>query len=315
MSNLTAPPSPPRAEDPSAEAVRHVPVHVPLRRKAAGGGPRRLSAGALAGSFALHAGLVALAVAFVRFGPGFIADRTPAAEEPTERVTFYDVAPAPVPAAPGEEALVEPEAPASAPRPADARRSPGPAGAAQPELSFPGGVPSGLPAAGGEAPAAGGAGGTGTGPGGGWVGGGPLRPGMRDPRLYAPDHPAVPERELTEHEEYMGRLGTTLGEYNDSIAAEGKRNADALDWTVKGKNGERYGFSPGKIHLGKLTLPNPLGVGPNPAERERTARIAAHRQEIDRQVGDTDRRNSFRERVRATRERRDAERARARAGS
>jgi hypothetical protein len=263
---------------------------------------------ALLGSAAVHLLVVGLAVAFLRLGPEQLPERGP-----VERVEYFELdfpeetVGAPLPAG-GGEAPAPGAAPLPTPRgPADRRRE---RAAEGPALVFPNTVPRTLPgaagvpapsgAAGGAAPS--GAGATGAGP-------GALRPGLRDPRLYAPEHPPAEAPQPTEHERYMGRLHAKLGEYNDSIMAEEERARKATDWTVKGKDGERWGLSPGKIHLGKTTIPNPVGITSNSPERDEEARKEARqRREIDRQVGDRQRRDSFKERVKATRERKDAER-------
>ncbi|HEX2094218.1 MAG TPA: hypothetical protein VHG28_17575 [Longimicrobiaceae bacterium] len=308
---------PPRTQTPPAPTVRDLPVHVPLRRKPRPEPSGRISLGALLGSVGLHVALVAAGVAFLRFGPGLVVRVTADPEPPAERVTYYDIAvpqPTPVDAGPAAPEQPFPGSQTLPQRPEDAQRRGAQPGAAPSGLVFPSGVPSGIPAAPAPAaPAAGG--GAGTGQPGGWASGGALRPGLRDPRLHAPAHPAPAEAAPTPHEEYMTRLGTQLGEYNDSIAVEQEAARRGLDWTVRGRNGERYGFSPGKIHLGKVTLPNPVGFAPNPAERERAERISEERRQLDRQAADAEARNSFRERVRATRARKDEERRRARGGS
>jgi len=266
--------------------------------------------GALAGSIALHAALLVVAVAFIRFGPRLLDRGAP----PAEVVEYIDIAfpeggvAAAPGASPGEPGL--PAAPA--PAPAEAPAATGPDARPQPpgeDLTFPTGTPTGLPQAGGEPAVPGtGTGGAGGQPGGTGTGGGALRPGIRDPRLFPTQRPVPAKPEQTEHEAYMERLGTTLKEYNDSVAAEAERARNALDWTLKDKDGNSWGVSPGKIHLGKVTLPNPFGMAGSPQAREESEREAKQRGEIDRQVADRERRNSFQERVKATRERKDAER-------
>jgi hypothetical protein len=315
MSSPTvAPPPPSEAPPETPQPKPEIPVHAPLRRFGRSARSGRPSAGALAGSVVVHVGLLVLAVAFIRFGPEFLERR-----ETEETVEYFDLAfPEPVAgprtaSAEGGEgvsfpapAAPETEAPRDAERP--------PRGEAGEALSFPTGTPSGIPEAGGEPAAVGTGTGAGGQPGGTGTGGSPLSPGIRDPRLFPTQRPVPAEPEQTDHEKYMGRLGATLGEYNDSVAAEGQRARDALDWTVKDKNGNAWGFSPGKIHLGKVTLPAP-GATASPEHREEAERRARQRIEIDRQIADGERRHSFQERVKATRERRDAERRAARGES
>lgn len=305
-----APPPRPEAPPEPPKSTPEVPAHTPRRRFGRRVPSGRPSAASVAGSVAVHLALVGLAVVLFRAGTGVLERRPP----PAETVEYFDLTfpgggadrVAGGPAAPGG-----PELPAEAPA-AEAPPSTAPDrrdGAAPGEaLSFPSGVPSGIPEAGG-APAAVGAGGGGGQPGGrGIGGGGALTPGLRDPRLVPTQRPVPAEPERTEHERYMDRLGTTLGQYNDSVAAERERERNALDWTLKDKDGNRWGVSPGRVHLGKITLPAPFGFAASPQAREESEREAMQRTEIDRQVAGREMGNSFQDRVRATRERKDAER-------
>ncbi|HEV2735557.1 MAG TPA: hypothetical protein VGV85_12005 [Longimicrobiaceae bacterium] len=258
--------------------------------------------GALVGSLAFHLALIGLVAAYAGVGP-----RLPdGGEGPAETVEYLDLA---FPEAgvgtrvaagdPAEAAQSPPAAPAAAPpptgeRPERAERT----GAPGEELVFPSSAPAGLPQPDGVGQPDGGSGGS------------PLRPGIRDPRLFATQRPVPAGPEQTPHEEYMGRLGATLGEYHDSVAAERARARDAADWTRTGEDGSRWGISPGRIHLGGVTIPlqnHPSAghaFGGNPQAREEAGRETRQRGEIDRQAAD----RSLRERARATRERKRAER-------
>lgn len=141
----------------------------------------------------------------------------------------------------------------------------------------------------------------------------PLRPGLRDPRLWVPPRselPPPPEPTQEElHARYMAHLRARLGIYNDSIAAEADRARRATDWTVRDGNGGRWGISPEGIHMGGVTLP------PVQLQGDRDQELAAQekerqRQEILRQAEDAERRKAQDESIRATRERKDAERER-----
>ncbi|MEW5931163.1 MAG: hypothetical protein AB1941_27175 [Gemmatimonadota bacterium] len=305
-----APPPPREAPPEQPQPTPVIPVHAPLRRFGRRDPSGRPSGAALAGSVALHLVLVGLVVAFVKIGPR-ILERGPA----EETVEYFDLAfpeagPGPQVAAggPAEGAQFPPAAPSETPPPAgeQPQRTDRPAAPVE-ELVFPSGAPTGIPQATG-APAPQGGGAPGGQPGGTGTGGSPLRPGIRDPRLFPTNRPVPAKPEQTPHEEYMGRLGSTLGEYNDSVAAEQARARDALDWTLKDKDGNRWGASPGKIHLGKITLPAPFGFASSPDAAAESRRESGQRSEIDRQVADRERSNSFQSRVRATRERKDAER-------
>jgi hypothetical protein len=140
----------------------------------------------------------------------------------------------------------------------------------------------------------------------------PLRPGLRDPRLWvAPREVEKMEPSQAElHAEYMANLEARLRAWNDSVGHEADRQRRATDWTVRDKNGGRWGVSPDGIHLGGVTLPPatfPPGGG-DPDKRARAEQQERDRRDIDRQQADTDRRRQQAEAIRATRERRDAER-------
>jgi hypothetical protein len=79
----------------------------------------------------------------------------------------------------------------------------------------------------------------------------------------------------------------------------------AMDWTVEGKDGERWGVSPGKLHLGTVTLPLPVQLRGTPDDEE-AARAWA---EAQRHADHARTRSLFDERARALRERRERERA------
>lgn len=141
----------------------------------------------------------------------------------------------------------------------------------------------------------------------------PLRPGLRDPRLWVPSRELPPEREPTQeelHARYMAQLEARIDRWNDSVAGETDRARRATDWTVRDKDGGRWGISPDGIHLGGVTLPPmtfPPGGG-DPDKRARWEEQERARREIDRQQADTERRRVREERARATRQRKDAER-------
>ncbi|MGI9183296.1 MAG: hypothetical protein ACR2H9_22685 [Longimicrobiaceae bacterium] len=138
----------------------------------------------------------------------------------------------------------------------------------------------------------------------------PLRPGLRDPRLWVTPRELPPPPEPTQeelHARYMEQLQGRLDALNDSISGDAERARRATNWTVKDKQGRRWGASPEGIHLGGVTLP------PIRMQGDRDKELAAQekerqRQEIIRQAEDAERRQVREERIRATRERRDAER-------
>ncbi len=113
------------------------------------------------------------------------------------------------------------------------------------------------------------------------------------------------ERRLTA--ELAGRIDL----WADSLAAALERDARATDWTWTDTDGNRWGVSPGKLHLGSLTLPLPFGFGIPPGRFEEYMQ----RQYVDRELA----RNAltgviletWRDRAEAMKRRRDRERAEA----
>jgi hypothetical protein len=107
-------------------------------------------------------------------------------------------------------------------------------------------------------------------------------------------------------------LAFRLGFLNDSIAAEAERAAGATDWTYTDDEGNRWGISPGKIHLGSVTLPLPFSFAGNTGtyeERQDREYIDA---ELARGAAAAAVWATIRERAEAIRERRDREREEAR---
>lgn len=136
-----------------------------------------------------------------------------------------------------------------------------------------------------------------------------LRPRVGDWRLWV--LPPLTERDLTPAEreaELRGRLYADIEAYNDSVAAEAARAAEAMDWTV-GEEGNRWGLSPGKIHLGPITLPLPINLGAHPAVQRELGAERAEWEAIRRQAGQGVLDEAFEERVKAIRERKEQEQA------
>jgi hypothetical protein len=106
------------------------------------------------------------------------------------------------------------------------------------------------------------------------------------------------------------RLAAAIQAGNDSLAAELVREAEAMDWTV-GEEGNKWGVSPGKLHLGPVTLPLPLLFQPHPATAREQADRAADWSAIQRQAGQAAIDETFEERVKAIRERKERQEAKA----
>ncbi len=136
-----------------------------------------------------------------------------------------------------------------------------------------------------------------------------LRVHPGDERLYM-DPDAVLPREKTDQERLEERIAGRVDQYNDSVAAAQEAARKALDWTVKGKNGERWGIAPDGIHLGKITLPAP-SFGGNAESRARTREWSA----IQDQASRAEIRDRFKDHVKAIRERKEKEHEEKKPGS
>ena len=129
-----------------------------------------------------------------------------------------------------------------------------------------------------------------------------------DVRLFAP---LADEAlgQLSPEQILAAELAWRLGGINDSIAAMEQRRADATDWTYTDEEGNRWGISPGKIHLGSITLPLPFSFGINPGRYEDAQEQAWLDAELSRGAASALVWESLQDRARAIRERRDRERA------
>lgn len=128
-----------------------------------------------------------------------------------------------------------------------------------------------------------------------------------DPRLWAEPEKALPPIP-SDAEIARGRLYARLGAWNDSVMIAAEAAANATDWTTTDANGDKWGVSPGKLHLGKLTLPLPISFQAPPGRRDEFAGRVRTWNEIEYQAGRSIVRDDFKAQVRAIRERKDAER-------
>ncbi|MGH7507350.1 MAG: hypothetical protein ACRELX_16975, partial [Longimicrobiales bacterium] len=139
-----------------------------------------------------------------------------------------------------------------------------------------------------------------------------LAPRAGESRLWErPGRPLRPE--LDPLNKVHARVSDQLNRYNDSIAAAAAAAGRATDWTQRDADGDRWGISPARIHLGRFTFGLQLDTtewvfrAPPGRRDEQNARIRtfeetrlqARRAEIDR---------AFDVRVRAIRERNGAKR-------
>ena len=133
-----------------------------------------------------------------------------------------------------------------------------------------------------------------------------LRPREGDPRLWAPVDPELVE--LTDIELMRLLLSAELEDLADSMAVAEELARRATDWTYTDDEGRRWGVSPGKLHLGDVTIPLPFGFGMAPFERERNAGRLWAWDDIDQAAGRKGVQDVWKERAEAIRRRMEAER-------
>lgn len=132
-----------------------------------------------------------------------------------------------------------------------------------------------------------------------------LRPRAGDLRLWAPIDPALTA--LTDEQVMRLRLIAELEAMGDSAAAAAERARAALDWTYTDEEGRKWGVSPGKLHLGDITLPLP-GFSSSPWAREANQDRYWEWNDIDRGAARALAEQTLKERARAIRERKERER-------
>jgi hypothetical protein len=93
-----------------------------------------------------------------------------------------------------------------------------------------------------------------------------LRPRAGDLRLWAPVDPELAR--LSEEQIMRLMLIAELEALGDSMALAEELARQALDWTHTDSEGRKWGVSPGKLHLGDLTLPLPFAFGAPPGRAE-----------------------------------------------
>jgi hypothetical protein len=136
-----------------------------------------------------------------------------------------------------------------------------------------------------------------------------LQPSTNDARLWQPipdEITALTPEQLAENLLY-GRLQAL----NDSAALAAARAARATDWTYTDADGNKWGVSPGKLHLGPVTLPLPFAFGLPAGASDVLRRGYEQDAEIRRAAGQLGVDESLEQRNEAIR-RREAERRRAR---
>ncbi len=132
-------------------------------------------------------------------------------------------------------------------------------------------------------------------------------------RVRSSDHrlwrAALPELfELTEAERLQLELAGLLEAWHDSVAIALASESALTDWTMTDGDGNRWGISQGKLHLGSLTLPLPVYFGGNSWQRERATRRAWEDADILNNLNSQAARASWGERAKAIRERKERQR-------
>lgn len=134
---------------------------------------------------------------------------------------------------------------------------------------------------------------------------GRLLPRVIDPRITTPS--AFPPAAATPGEALRARISDRLAAFNDSVAAE--EAARYTDWTVKGKDGTRWGVTTDTIYLGRIAIPTKrVAFQPPPGKRDEINARVRDFNEIERQVMLEESRSSFKERVQSIRQRKERER-------
>ncbi|MDE0807190.1 MAG: hypothetical protein OSA24_06545 [Longimicrobiales bacterium] len=127
-----------------------------------------------------------------------------------------------------------------------------------------------------------------------------------DDRLWRKAQPEVFELNEVEIMELMlaGRLEIWVDSVYQAMEAE---NA-LTDWTKTDSEGKRWGVSPGRLHLGDVSIPLPVYFGQNSWQRERSTRKAWEDRDILNASRNIAIRSSWRERAEAIRRRKNRER-------
>ncbi len=132
-----------------------------------------------------------------------------------------------------------------------------------------------------------------------------LRPRAGDLRLWAPVDPELTR--LSDEELMRLLLVAELEDAADSMAVAAEMARRAMDWTYTDDEGRRWGVSPGKLHLGDVTLPLP-GFSAAPFNREQNASRIWAWDDINQAASRKGAQDVWRERAEAIRRRKDAER-------
>jgi len=130
-------------------------------------------------------------------------------------------------------------------------------------------------------------------------------PETGDDRIWRPVDPALTE--LTDEQRARLRFLGRLEAMNDSALAAEARARAGREWVYTDEEGRKWGVSPGQLHLGGITVPMPFGFSAPPSARDRMTEWRWD--DVERGAATSIIRDTWKERVKAIRERRDAERA------
>lgn len=133
-----------------------------------------------------------------------------------------------------------------------------------------------------------------------------LNPVVRNREVWRAPSPI--HTPLDPRAEANSRLSSRLDAYNDSVSLAASEAARAVDWTRTDEDGGRWGVSPAGIHLGDITIPIPINMSPGPGKRDEVAGRVRDWGEIQAQGARQEGKETFEERVKAVRERKERER-------
>jgi len=134
-----------------------------------------------------------------------------------------------------------------------------------------------------------------------------FRPRLQDRRVWAPLDRDI--NDLTAEQIMELGLQGRVAEWQDSMAAAAAAESALTDWTRTDAQGRKWGVSEGQLHLGDVTLPLPFAFGTPVGRRDEIRERAWEWEEITRGAASGEIRDSWKDRARAIRERRDRERA------
>lgn len=127
-----------------------------------------------------------------------------------------------------------------------------------------------------------------------------------DSRLLAPpDAGAL----ATGVETSRDRLAAKVSAFNDSIMAERAADSRARDWTTTDSEGRTWGARDGKIYIAGVAIPIPVAMATPPGRRDEVNSRNRVWAEIEAGASRAEIKDSFEDRVKEIRKRKEAERA------